>query len=378
MESPVRVSIHDAFAELVDPRVDRTKRHALLDIITIALCGVICGADGWVEIEAFGKAKLAWLRTFLALPNGIPSHDTFGRVFAALDAAQFERCFLAWVAASTVQTAGQVIALDGKSVRRSHDRGAGKGPLHLVSAWATANRLMLGEVAVDAKSNEITALPALLRALALDGCIVTIDAMGCQREVARLMVEQQADDVLALQGNQGTLHQDVQDLFAAALAPGMRDLSADHHTTVDVGHGRREWRRWWTITDPAAIAYLNPTGAWAGLRSVAMVERERHVGEQVSRERWCDRSSLPGDARTFATAVRAHWGIENRLHWVLDIAFREDDSRVRVGHAAHNLAILRRFALNLLRQETTARLGITAKRLQAAWSEPYLLRVLGA
>ena len=378
MDPPVGVSIHDAFAALVDPRVDRTKRHALLDIITIALCGVICGADGWVEIEAFGKAKLAWLRTFLALPNGIPSHDTFGRVFAALDAAQFERCCLTWVAASTVQTAGQVIALDGKSVRRSHDRGAGKGPLHLVGAWATANRLLLGEVAVDAKSNEITALPALLRALALDGCIVTIDAMGCQREVARLIVEQQADYVLALKGNQGTLHQDVQDLFATALAPGMGELIADQHATVDAGHGRREWRRWWTITDPTALAYLNPTGAWAGLRSVAMVEREPRVGAKVSRERWCYLSSLPGDARTFAAAVRAHWGIENRLHWVLDIAFREDDSRVRVGHAAHNLAILRRFALNLLRQETTTRLGIKAKRLQAAWSEPYLLRVLGA
>lgn len=371
-------SIHDAFATLVDPRVERTKRHQLLDIITIALCGVICGADGWVEIEAFGKAKLAWLRTFLALPNGIPSHDTFGRVFAALDAAQFEHCFLTWVAATTVQTAGQVVAVDGKSVRRSHDRQAGKGPLHLVGAWATAQRLLLGEVAVDAKSNGITALPALLKVLALEGYIVTIDAMGCQREVARTIIAQGADYVLALKGNQGTLHQDVQELFAAAQRPGLRELIADQQHTVDGGHGRLEWRRHWTITDPAAIGYLNPTGAWAGLRSVGMVERERQVGDDRSHEVWYYLCSLDGNARTFAAAVRSHWGIENGLHWVLDVAFGEDGCRVRTGHAAHNLAILRRFALNLLRHEPSARVGIKAKRLKAGWDEAYLLKVLGA
>ena len=378
MADAPQVSIHDAFAALVDPRVERTKRHQLLDIITIALCGVICGADGWVEIEAFGKAKEAWLRTFLALPNGIPSHDTFGRVFAALDAAQFEHCFLTWVAATTVQTAGQVVAVDGKSVRRSHDRAAGKGPLHLVGAWATANRLLLGEVAVDAKSNEITALPALLQVLALDGCIVTIDAMGCQREVARTIINQGADYVLALKGNQGTLHQAVQELFAAAHTPALRELIADQQHTVEGGHGRLEWRRHWTITDPAALAYLNPTGAWAGLRSVGMVERARRMGEQDSHETWYYLCSLAGDARTFAAAVRAHWGIENGLHWVLDVAFAEDTCRVRTGHAAHNLALLRRFALNLLRQEPTARVGIKAKRLKAGWDEAYLLKVLGA
>jgi predicted transposase YbfD/YdcC len=358
--------------------VERTKRHQLLDIITIALCGVICGADGWVEIEAFGKAKLGWLRTFLALPHGIPSHDTFGRVFAALDAQQFERCFLTWVAATTVQTAGQVVAVDGKSVRRSHDRTAGKGPLHLVGAWATAHRLLLGEVAVDAKSNEITALPALLKGLALDGCIVTIDAMGCQREVARTIIAQGADYVLALKGNQGTLHQDVQELFAAAHTPVLRDLLHDQQHSVESGHGRLEWRRHWTIADPAAMAYLNPTGTWAGLRSVGMVERERQVGADRSHEVWYYLSSLDGNARAFAAAVRDHWGIENGLHWVLDVAFAEDSCRVRTGHAAHNLAILRRFALNLLRQEPTARVGIKAKRLKAGWDHAYLLKVLGA
>jgi predicted transposase YbfD/YdcC len=299
-------------------------------------------------------------------------------VFAALDAQQFEHCFLTWVAATTVQTAGQVVAVDGKSVRRSHDRAAGRGPLHLVGAWATAQRLLLGEVAVDAKSNEITALPALLKGLALDGCIVTIDAMGCQREVARTIVAQGADYVLALKGNQGTLHQDVQELFAAAQLPGLRDLIHDQQHTVDGGHGRLEWRRHWTITDPTAIAYLNPTGAWAGLRSVGMVERERQVGADRSHEVWYYLCSLDGNARTFAAAVRGHWGIENGLHWVLDMAFGEDGCRVRTGHAAHNLALLRRFALNLLRQEPSARVGIKAKRLKAGWDHDYLLKVLGA
>ncbi len=245
------------FAPLADPRLDRTKRHQLLDIIVIAVCAVICGADSWVEIEEFGNAKLAWLRTFLALPHGIPSHDTFGRVFAALDPEQFQQCFLAWVQAAATRTDAQIIALDGKTLRRSHDRGKGKAAIHMVSAWASTNRLVLGQVKVDEKSNEITALPALLQVLALTGCIVTIDAMGCQTEIVKTIVAQEADYVLSLKGNQGTLHREVQELFAHAHATHFQEVAHDFHETVNKGHGRLEVRRHWMITEAAYVQYLN-------------------------------------------------------------------------------------------------------------------------
>jgi predicted transposase YbfD/YdcC len=371
-------SVEAQFAALSDPRVERTRRHALLDIITIALCAVICGADSWVEIETWGRAKQAWLRTFLALPNGIPSHDTFGRVFAALDPAQFEACFLAWVAAGTAAPAGEVIAVDGKSVRRSGDAGAGRGPLHLVSAWATVRGVALGQVAVSEKGNEITALPSLLAALALDGCVVTVDAMGCQTEVARTILDQGADYVLAVKGNQPWLAEDVAELFAEAQATAFADLTHDTHRTVDSDHGRVEIRHLWATADPEALWYVDPNGRWPGLRSVAMVEAERRVGTTASRQTRYYISSLAGDARTLATAIRRHWAVENELHWVLDVAFGEDHCRVRTGAAAQNFAVLRRAALNLLRREQTARIGIKAKRLKAGWDDTYLARVLRA
>jgi predicted transposase YbfD/YdcC len=300
------VSIHDHCDARDDPRIERTKRHQLRDSITIARCGVIGGADSWVELEAFGNAQLAWLRTFLAVPHGIPSRDTFGRVCAARDPEQCERCLLRWVAASTVPTAGQVVARDGKRLRRAHDRGAGKGPRHLVSAWATAHRLPLGEVAVDDKSNAITALPAVLGLLVRRGGIVTIDAMGCQTEIARTIVAQQADEVRARKGNQGTLHRDVADRCAAAPTTAFAGLVHDHQRTVDQGHGRIELRQCWTRADPPTLAYRNPTGAWAGVRSGGMVEAERRIGDQVSREVRYSRSRLSGDAREFGGAVRSH------------------------------------------------------------------------
>jgi predicted transposase YbfD/YdcC len=362
------------FADLADPRVDRTKLHHLLDIIAIALLGVICGADSWTEIEAFGQAKEAWLRGFLALPHGIPSHDTFGRIFAALNPAQFERSFTRWVAALEERTDGRVIALDGKTLRGSHDRAAGRPPLHLVSAWASANRLVLAQVAVDSKSNEITALPVLLEALDVRQSVVTIDAMGCQTVLAAGIVRQGGDYVFALKGNQGDLHQGVHDAFALAAADGFAEIAHDWVETVEQGHGRIETRRVTTISEPSWLAHLNPAAAWVGLRSIVQVYSRRDLQGRVTEEYRYYISSLAGDAARIGAAVREHWGIENSEHWVLDMAFREDQSRVR--RAAHNLAVLRRLALNLLRQDRSTKIGVKAKRLKAGWDDAYLLQVL--
>jgi predicted transposase YbfD/YdcC len=376
MEQDPLLSLRRHFAGLEDPRDARARRHELLDIVVIALCGVISGADSWVDVAEFGLAKLEWFQQFLHLPNGIPSHDTFGRVFARLDPKQLQECLLAWAAALREASGGKLVALDGKTLRRSHHEASGKSALHLVSAWAAENHLVLGQQKVAGHSNEITAIPALLGMLALEGCTVTIDAMGTQKEIAGKVKEQGAEYVLALKGNQGRLHAEVQESFTLAEQEGFRGIGHDRHETVNGGHGRIERRRYWTIWDPEHIAYLDPGGEWAGLRSIGMVEAECRVGERVTVERRYYLSSLAGEAREFAEAVRGHWGVENGLHWVLDVAFREDESRVRTGNAPENLALLRRMALNLLHQERTAKVGMKAKRLKAGWSQDYLLRVL--
>lgn len=374
---PTSISTH--FASLPDPRVERTKEHRLVDILTIGLCAVLCGADGWTGMEAFGQAKEPWLRTFLALPHGIPSHDTFGRVFGRLDPEAFGRCFVAWVRAVAPATLGHLRAVDGKTLRGSQDQASGRAALHLVSAWAVASGLVLAQVAVDDKSNEITAIPALLRLLDLAGCLVTIDAMGCQTAIAAQIVDQGGDYALALKDNHPTLHDDVRRIFAEAREDGFAVFApADHDyaRTVDNDHGRLEIRRHWTLRDPELLAYLDPAGRWAGLRGVGMVEAERRVGEAVSVEARYYLLSAPLSAAAFGRAVRGHWGIENRVHWVLDVTFREDACRVRADRGAQNLAVLRHFALNLLRQERTRAGSIATKRFVAALDDTYLATVL--
>lgn len=376
MDEQFGTSIERHFADLQDPRVERTKRHKLLDIVVLAICGVICGADDWVSIQEFGEAKLEWFQGFLELPNGIPSHDTFGRVFGRLDPDQFHTCFTNWILSVSEVTKGQVIAIDGKTLRRSHDKTLGKGAIVIVSAWATANHLVLGQVKVDDKSNEIKAVPELLRALDISGCIVTTDAMGCQKEIATLVVEGKGDYVLALKDNHPLLAEDVQLLFDDLEDSRFRAYNYDTDQTVDKDHGRLETRWCWTISDPMVLRGLRGRQEWDNLGCVVKVRARRTVDDRVTVEDRYFLSSLDGRAEQLLTATRSHWQIENSLHWVLDIAFREDESRVRKNHGAQNLATLRHIALNLLKQEKSAKIGIKNKRLKAGWNEQYLLRVL--
>lgn len=374
-ENPI-ASIEHHFAELDDPRINRSKLHGLLDIVVLAICAIICGADDWVAAEMFGNAKYDWLKKFLELPNGIPSHDTFGRVFGALDPDQFQSCFLNWISAVSEITQGQVIALDGKTLRRSHDKTLGKKAIVMVSAWATANGLVLGQRKVDEKSNEITAIPELLLALEISGCIITIDAMGCQKEIAADIVAQDADFVLALKENHSNLYEDVELLFDDLEESQFSAYEYDYERTVNKGHGRIEIRQCWTISDPDVLRYLRGAKEWEKLTSVVKVQAERRTAQKTMIEDRYYLSSLAGDAQKLLDATRTHWGIENSLHWVLDIAFREDECRVRKGYAAQNLATLRHIAVNLLKQEKTAKVGTKSKRLRAGWDEDYLLKVL--
>ena len=368
------VSLIDHFSKVDDPRVEYLVEHKLIDIITIAVCAVIAGADNWVEVEQFGHEKQDWFGQFLALPHGIPTHDTFDRVFARIKAEQFQQCFLDWMQAVKVVTKGQVVPIDGKKLRRSHDKRNGQAAIHMVSAWAGENRVVLGQVKVDDKSNEITAIPQLLAVLDLSGCIVTIDAMGCQKDIAAQIVAQDADYVLALKGNQSGLFADVQDLFDYAAEINFADC--DYHQTVEKNHGRIEIRECWTTSHPDYFPFLRQGADWANLQTLVMVRAERRLPDKTAVEYRYYISSLASDAKRLLAAVRGHWGIENELHWVLDMAFDEDQCRIRRGNGPQNFAVLRHIALNLLKQEKTAKCGIKAKRKKAGWSEQYLLKVL--
>lgn len=375
MEEDAKVRLVLRLGQISDPRMERTKLHALEDILVIALLATICAAESYPEIAEFGEDKEEWLKTFLELANGIPSHDTFRRVLQLLKPAELEQAFREWATSMTQLEAGEIIAIDGKHLNGSKRKGAGgNAGLRFVSAWATENRVVLGQVKTQEKSNEITAIPELLQSLSLSGCVVTIDAMGCQKEIVQKIQQQQADYVIALKGNQGDLHQEVRQYFEWASNLPPHEQQFDTFETVEKGHGRSETRCCQVTAD---IAWLAQKGDWAGLQSLVMVEAEREIiGQAATREKRYFISSLPANAATHLHAVRSHWQVENSLHWVLDVAFREDACQVKNVTGATNLAVLRKIALNFLNQEKTSRRSIKGKMLKAGRNQAYLLKVL--
>ncbi len=367
-DQPIASIIHH-FSSIEDPRRDRHKKHLLSDIFFITLCATICGADNWVAIERFGKAKEQWFTEQLNLDHGIPSHDTLGDVFAVIDTEQFSKCFSNWIADLANLVEEDIIAIDGKCLRRSIDNASNKAAIYMVSAWSRQNSLVLGQVKVDDKSNEITAIPKLLTRLDLAGAVITIDAMGCQKKIADQIVEKKADYVLSLKGNHGLLHEDVATYFESTLSP---DVAVQ---IVDAGHGRIETRSLRVSDD---IDWLKNEHPWTELNCILAVTATREVGAKVTEETRYFISSLSADnPGKLERAVRAHWSIENNLHWVLDVAFDEDSNRTRKGYSAANLAVIRHIALNLIKAEKTAKVGVKTKRLMAGWDNKYLLKIIG-
>jgi predicted transposase YbfD/YdcC len=365
------IAVH--FATLEDPRVSRSQLHPLINVVAIGLCAVICGARHFTQMEEFGKSKREWLAKFLDLTNGIPSHDVFNAVFACLKPEQFEACLLSWITSLHEVTGGQVLAIDGKTLRGSYDRADSKAAIHMVSVWATANQLSLGSVSVDEKSNEITAIPRLLELIDVSGALVTIDAMGCQKEIAQKIVDNGADYVLAVKENQPKLHEAITAFFEEQFENEFADAKCRTRMTKEKGHGRKEERSYYVAPVPQDFPLLEQ---WPTLKALGMA---MNVTERDGQETWEVRyyilSTFP-NARRFAEAVRGHWGIENNLHWQLDVTFGEDDLRIRRGHGPANMSILMRTALSLLKQETSNRRGIATKRLAAGWNDAYLEKIL--
>jgi len=364
------------FSAIPDPRRDRGRRHKLIDVMTIAVLAVICGAETWSDMEDFGEGTEAWLKTFLALPHGIPSQDTFGEVFAALDPIAFEAAFRAWTLSVAGELSG-VLAIDGKTIRRSFDAATGKSAVHMVSAWAADNGVVFGQIAVKDKSNEITAIPALLSLLKIKGLIVTIDAIGCQKKIARQIVEQRGDYLLAVKENQPTLHSDIKNMFEWAEKRDFVGLKHSHSEETNKGHGRIETRRASVLWD---LGQITGVDQWMGLECIVKVRSQRTMkGSTTSHDRYFISSIPQRRAVEIAKAARAHWAVENNLHWVLDVTFGEDSSRVRARHAAENMSRLKRLTINILNLVPTKRTkSIKSKRFMAASSHEFLLKVLEA
>lgn len=371
MEAKDATCIAAHFDAIEDPRRDRGKLHKLNDILIIAICATIGGAEGWDDIAAFGRAKQDWFEQRLDLEHGIPSADTFRRVIALIKPRHFAQCFLCWVNAVVQDLGGDRIAIDGKTLKGSYDHP--KAAIHMVSAWANEHRLVLAQEKVDQKTNEITAIPALLEVLDLEGCIVTLDAMGTQREIAQQIHDQGADYVLALKANHGILHAEVVEYFEDAKARYFKGIDHDYAETLDLGHARRERRRCLVSGD---VTWLRDYAKWAGFRSLILVESERATYTKETVQQRYFISSLAPDAAKILAAVRGHWGIENQLHWVLDVSFSEDACRIRRNNGAENFSVLRRIALNVLRQDTESKLSLKAKRKTAGWNNDYLARIL--
>lgn len=367
-------ALAEYFARVPDPRMERTRLHPLSSILLLSLCAIICGADSFVEIEVIAKAKERWLKSFLDLPNGIPSHDTIGRVLAALNPAALQEAFREWVAGVARLTCGEVVAIDGKTLRRSFRQAGGNAFVHMVSAWATASRVVLGQVKTEEKSNEITAIPRLLRLLEINGCLVTIDAMGCQKEIASQILAAGADYMLAVKDNQPALRKSIEEAFQSASGNPMLLASMDFAKTDEKGHGRLETRRCWTSSD---VDQLATAGEWKGLKSIVLVEAERTIkGKTTLEQRYYISSKSDFTAAAALSASRSHWGIENELHWVLDVAFNEDQCRVRIGHAAENFAVLRHLTVNLIKAVPNRKVGVKACRSRAACDDEFLTHVL--